>query len=127
MVGFEERAVGLAPDVAQMGEMNARAKLPRHRDDIVLSIRAERAGAERHPIGVGRNGRKQLAKVIRGRHHSRQAEERERRIVRMDGEAHALLLGDCGDLAHEFDQIGAQIFDRQVLIGRQHTPEAVPV
>ena len=45
----------------------------------------------------------------------------------MDGEAHALLLGDGGDLAHEFDQIGAQAFDRHVLIGRQHTPEALPV
>ena len=45
----------------------------------------------------------------------------------MDGEAHAFLLGDVGDLAHEFDQIGAQALDRHVLIGRQHTPEAFPV
>ena len=45
----------------------------------------------------------------------------------MDGEAHALLLGDSGDLAHELDQIGAQAFDGHVLIGRQHTPEAFPV
>ena len=45
----------------------------------------------------------------------------------MDGEARALLLGDGGDLAHELDEIGAQAFDRQVLIGRQRAPETVPV
>ena len=45
----------------------------------------------------------------------------------MDGEAHALFLGDGGDLAHERDQVGAQAFGRHVLIGRQHAPEALPV
>ena len=34
----------------------------------------------------------------------------------MDGEPRALLLGDGGDLAHELDQIGAQVFDRHVLV-----------
>ena len=85
----------------------------RHGDDIVLRVRAERAGAERHPVGVGGHGGKQLAQVIGGRHDPRQAKDRERRIVGMDGEAHALLLGDGGDLAHERDEIGAQAFDRR--------------
>ena len=103
------------------------AELFRHRDDIVPRVRAERAGAKGHAVGVRRNGCKQLAKVVRGRHDAGQAEEREGRIVGMDRKAHAFLLGDGGDLAHEFDQIGAQALDRHVFIGRQHTPEAVPV
>ena len=45
----------------------------------------------------------------------------------MDGEAHALLLGDGGDLAHEFDQIGAQALDRHVLVSCERAPEAFPV
>ena len=45
----------------------------------------------------------------------------------MDGEARPLLLGDGGDLAHELDQIGAQVFDGHVLVGRERAPEAFPV
>ena len=51
VLGFIKRAVGLARDVAQMGEMNARAERLGHRDEIVVGARAQRAGAQRHPVG----------------------------------------------------------------------------
>ena len=45
----------------------------------------------------------------------------------MDGEPSALLLGCRGDLAHERDEVGAQILDRHVLVGCQSALEALPV
>ena len=45
----------------------------------------------------------------------------------MDGQACPLLLGDGGDLAHEFDQISAQVLDRHVLVKLERAPEAFPV
>ena len=45
----------------------------------------------------------------------------------MDGEARAFLLGDRGNLAHERDEVGAQVFDRHLLVGRQRALEALPV
>ena len=52
MIGLEKRAVRLALDVAQVGEMDARAEFERHRDEIVLRVRAERAGAQRDPASL---------------------------------------------------------------------------
>src|SRR5580692_10746165 len=45
----------------------------------------------------------------------------------MDGETRALLLGDRGDLAYERDEVRPQVFERHVLVRREHAPEAFPV
>ena len=45
----------------------------------------------------------------------------------MDGEARAFLLGDRGDLAHEREEVGAQVFDPHVLVEGEGAPEALPV
>ena len=111
VVGLEERAVRLALDVAQMGEMDPRPEFARHGDEIVRRVRAERAGAERDAAGLRRHGGEQFAHVLGGRQHARQAEDREGRVVRMDGEARALLFRRLGDLAHEGDQVGAHLLD----------------
>ena len=52
------------------------------------------------------------------------AEDREGRIVGMDGEPCAFLLGHLGDLAHKGDQIGAHVFDADLRIERERPPEA---
>src|SRR5208282_3425933 len=51
MIGLGERSVRFALDVAQVDEMHARPELPRHGDEIVRRVRAERAGAERGAAG----------------------------------------------------------------------------
>ena len=96
--------------------MHARAELARHGDEIVLRVRAERAGAEGDAAGGRRDGGEELAHVLGGRHDPRQAEDRERRIVGMDGEPRALLFGDFRDLAHEGDEVGAQVLDPDILV-----------
>ncbi len=94
VIGLEERAVRLALDVAQMDEMHAGPELARHGDKIVRRVRAERAGAERKPAGRRRHGGEELAHVVGGREHPRQAEDRKGRVVRMDGEPRPLLFRD---------------------------------
>ena len=60
MIGLVERTVRLALHVAQVDEMDARREFLRHRHQIVLRVRAERAGAQREPAGLRRHAANSL-------------------------------------------------------------------
>ena len=111
MLGLVERArhrLILALDVAQVQEMHAVAEPLHHAGQIVVGPRAERAGAERDAVGRAVHRIEERAVVGLGRHDARQAEERERRVVRMAAEPHAEVLGDRHDLLQEGDEVTAQ-------------------
>ncbi len=55
MLRFLERAVRLFRDIAEVDEMGVARKRLRHRRHVVLGAGAERADAEREPVGVGRD------------------------------------------------------------------------
>ena len=124
MLGLDEGSIGLAPDIAQMGEMDARPEFSHHRDEVVVGARPERAGAKRHAVGQGRNGGEQCAIVGGGRDDARQAEQRERRIVGMDRQPRPEFGGDRRDLADEGEEIGPQIGGREPGVGAQSLEEA---
>ena len=74
--------------------MDAGPEVPRHLDKAIRRVCAIGAGAEGDAIGGARHGIEQLLRIgLRGV-HARQAEEREGRVIRVDGELDADFL--CG-------------------------------
>ena len=124
MVGLMERAVGLAGDIAQVREVDARTELAHHRRQVVLGTGAVRAGAEGQPVRRTVGGREDAAGVLGGRDDARQAEEREGRVVRVDAEPQAVFLRHRDDLAQEMGEVRVQIVCRDALVLAERRKEA---
>ena len=105
MFGLVERAIVFDRHVAQVSETDPRRKLLGHRDEVVVGARSERAGAKRQAVGGAWNGIEDLPHIGRRRHHAGQAEQAERRVVRMDRELDPHLFGHWHHLAKERDQV----------------------
>ncbi len=88
--------------------MNARAQPVDHAGQVVVGARAQRSSAERHAVGPRVDGIQHLGVIGLRRHDPGQAQQRERRIVRMATEPHAQLFRQRRDLAEEIDEIAAQ-------------------
>ena len=99
-----ERPIGFALHLAQMHEVRARGELAGHGGKIILFPFAERADAECNAVGGRVISIQNLAKVVRGGDDARQAIKRPWRIVGMDGELDAKLLGCGHDVAQKSDQ-----------------------
>ena len=82
--------------------MDARREGADHVDEVVVGARAVGADAEGEAVGRAVIGVEERRDIGRGRDDARQAEERDRRVVGMDGEADARFLGDRHDLVQEF-------------------------
>ncbi len=65
--------------------------------------------------------------MLGGGGDARQAEQRARRIVGMDGHAHAGLLGGRHDLLQEAGQVGLQARFIDIPVARQHAAQALDV
>ena len=102
MLGLVEDAMRLARDIAEMHEIDARREGADHLDEVVVGARAVGADAEGEAVAAAVIGIEERGGIGGGRDDARQAEERDRRIVRMDGEADAGFLGDRHDLVEEF-------------------------
>ena len=97
--------------VPQMHEGDARAEGGDHPDEVVVGARAVGADAEGQPVRRAVIGVEERARVVGGRDDPRQPEERDRRVVGMDAEADAHLLGDRHHLVQELAEALAE-FER---------------
>src|SRR6266550_1973909 len=105
MRGFVEPALARDPDVAAVREVNARAQTTNHGRQIVLGARAQRPGAERHAV---RRTVHEPYEPLQGSgigDDPRQSEDGPGRIIGMDGEAHADLLGNRCDALEEVREV----------------------
>ena len=109
MIGLEERqAVAFALGRAQMGKADPRREAFGHRGQIVFRAHAERAGAEADAVGLRGHGIEQRLIVFRRGCNARQAEQRPRRVVRMQRQRHAEGFGDRRHAREEFAEVLAQ-------------------
>ncbi len=108
MTAFVEGAwgrVALTTDVPQVEEVHAIPEPTHHARKVVVTARAERAGAERDAVRRIVDRLHHAGIVVLGRHDARQAEERERRIVGMTADADTCLRSDRHHLFEEVDEI----------------------
>ena len=98
----------VAAGTAQMDEPDAIAELFHHGGQFVVAANAERSGTKAKSVRTVRNGRNQCTKIVRRAQNTRQAENRIRRIVRMDHQFDARFIGHRSDLAQKSDQVFAQ-------------------
>ncbi len=89
----EALGLGLATRAAQVDEVDAIGELARHGRQIVVGAHAIGAGAEREAVGGTLDLGQEPAAVLGRADDARQAEQRARRVVRVDAETHARLLG----------------------------------
>ena len=86
--------------------MHPVAEPPHHPRQVVVRPRAERARAERDAVRRVVDRRHRASRVVGlGRHDPRQAEQGERRIVRMAAEPHADLRGGRHDLLEKGEEM----------------------
>ena len=121
--------------------MAARPQVGRYRDQFVVAADAERSGTKAKSVRTVRNGRNQCTKIVRRAQNTRQAENRIRRIVRMDHQFDARFIGHRSDLAQKSDQVFAQpggvdplvlaerpaeLFDRKTFLSAGQSGDHVP-
>ena len=113
------RRRGLARDVAQVDEMDARSEFPRHRRQVVVAPRPQRARAQRHPVHPQVDLPQHMGIVVAGGQDARQPQQRPRRIVGMGADVDSRLLGHRRRLFQEIDQMAAQPVRVDALIAAQ--------
>mmetsp|Transcript_21768 Transcript_21768/g.73221 ORF Transcript_21768/g.73221 Transcript_21768/m.73221 type:complete len:280 (-) Transcript_21768:49-888(-) len=64
------------------------------------------------------HGGEERAEVLRGAHHPGQAQERARRVVRVDGHQHPGLLRSRDDRPEEVGDVGAELVGAHIRVGR---------
>ncbi len=84
-----------------MDEPDAIAEFFHHGGQFVVAADAERSGIKAKSVRTVRNGRNQCTKIVRRAQNTRQAENRIRRIVRMDHQFDARFIGHRSDLAQK--------------------------
>ena len=103
-----DRRIAFALGRAQMRKRNARRETLGHRGQIVFRAHAERAGAEADAVGLRRHGVEQRLIVFRRGGDARQAEQRPRRVVRMQRQRHAERFGDRRHAREKFAEVLSQ-------------------
>ncbi len=124
MISLDERAIRLLGHVAQVREKHLRREPPRHRRQIVAGASAERAGAQSDAVRRAVDGFDDEIEIIGGRDDARQPEQRPRRIVWMDTERDARLLGGRHHFLQKPLQVRAQGRAVDSAIAFEHPPEA---
>ena len=109
MIGLEERqAVAFPLGRAQMRKTDPRCEAFGHRGQIVFRAHAERTGAEADAVGLRGHGIEQRLIVFRRGCNARQAEQRPRRVVRMQRQRHAEGFGDRRHACEELAEVLAE-------------------
>ena len=88
-----------------------------HALDVIVGRRAVASNAKGQPVVPAVDGTEHVLDVILGGDDARQPEEWQRRVVRVDRQHDARLLGDGHDLDEEVAQVGAQPRVVDVLVG----------
>ncbi|MNG63519.1 hypothetical protein D3C79_217490 [compost metagenome] len=102
---------------AQVGEMDTVAEGVNHPYQVIIRTHAVRPGAHGETVIEAIDGLLQPLHILNGRHDTRQAEDRPRRIVRMHRQTHTYFLRHRHNGAQEHRHIFAQLrlVDRIVL------------
>src|SRR5690606_9115806 len=87
VIGFVEAAVGLTLGAAQVNEVDAIRQAGGHAGKIVIGANAIRAGTEAESVGRVIARPQYLPGVLFGADNAREAQDRVRRIVGMNGHA----------------------------------------
>lgn len=88
-----------------------------HALDVIVGRRAVAPHAKGQPVVPAVDGTEYVLDVILGGDDARQPEQRQRRVVRVDRQHDARLLGDGHDPSQEVAQVGAQPRVVDVLVG----------
>ncbi len=91
-----------------MGKMDRRPEATRHLHQIEVGTNAIGAGAQGQAIGRARHSLEQPLGILGTGHYPRQSEQRPRRIVGMNGHAHARLFGDRDDRLEKVAEVLAE-------------------
>jgi len=105
---FIKHAVQFIADIAQMDGVDACAEAPGDAGQIVIQTRPERTRAITKSVGRRIRHRDDVGEILLGGDDAWQTEHRKRRIVGVNSEAHARLLGDRCDGFEEQAQVSFQ-------------------
>ena len=119
MIGFKKGSVRLAQSGAQMHEMDALGKLFDHGHEIIVSPHTQGARAKTHAIGRAFHGIENGLIIGGGGGNARQAEQRTRGIIGMQGQGHPKAFGHRCHRLQKFNQMLAQARCINMVIGFQ--------
>ena len=123
VAGFGEIAVREDMTRTEMDEMGSRSELMSHFHDFVLRSCGERTGAEGKAVMRVVDSSEEPFYVFLGCHDAREAEDRERRVVRMDTHVHAAFLAYRHDGRKEVAHVLAQLVLGYAVVERQELAE----
>ena len=123
MVRLDEVSVGIAPCVAQMHEADPIAELTHHGGKIVVRTHAERSRTETQTVRRAGHLGDEPPEIGGRREYPRKSQNRERRVVGMNGQHDPRLVGCRSDLPEEKDQMPPQLLRVDVAVTVQRLLE----
>ena len=120
VVGFEEVALAVMLRAAQVYETDPVGARLEHLDDVVVEAAAEAARAEADAVRGAVDHLEQIFHVVDVAENPGQAEDRIRRVVRVDHHDAARFLRDRADFRQEVLQVRFEVGAGQVLVLFEH-------
>ena len=108
ILGPGKRSVFFAFCCAQVNKMNPLAKSPNHTGQIIIGTDAQRTSTECDAVGLNSTGVHQLRQVGFGTDHTRQTQQRIRRIVGVNAQIDADLLRNRSHLLNKLIKVLAK-------------------
>ena len=125
VIRLVEIALGITFGAPQMDEAHPVTELVHHGNHVIVRTDTERTGAETQTVRNIRHGSHEFPEILGSRKDTRQAENRIRRIVRMDHHFHSALIGHRAYLLQEINQICTELPGIHPVISGQSLPELI--